>query len=171
MIVENPLSYRFIFQDDLFLLNSDKQAFHDLPGQNPQEPPVSETPKIAYNYLGGYKKKLLVVTHYPEAAFIDQTHLGALESTLKRLSYELDDIAIFNLAVYHDTGFEVITEFFAPQKVLFLGKSALPVDVAPPSFNKPGALKGFHALFTFSFDEMMNNNESKKAFWEQMKQF
>jgi hypothetical protein len=31
-------------------------------------------------------------------------------------------------------------------------------------------LNGCNTLFTFSFDEMMNSNDNKKAFWEQMKQ-
>jgi len=171
MIVENPLSYSFVFQDDLFLLNSDRQAFRDLPGPYPQETPDLETSKIAYNYLGGYKKRLLVFTHYPAVDFMDQTHLGALESTLKRLSYELDDIAIFNLAGHQDAGLEALSGFFAPQKMLFLGKSALPRGFASLPFNKTGALGGCAVLLTFSFDEMMGNNENKKAFWEQMKQF
>ncbi len=171
MIVENPLSYSFIFQDDIFLLNSDKQSFRDSPAPNAQGPSLLETPIPGYNYLGGFKKKLLIVTHYPGADFMDQTHLGALESTLKRLSHELEDIAIFNLAGYQDAEFEALAGFFAPQKMLFLGENALPKGVAPPPFNKPGALNGSHALLTFSFDEMMSNNENKKAFWDQMKQF
>jgi hypothetical protein len=170
MNVENPLSYSFIFQDDIFLLNSDKQFFRDSP-QKERELSVPETPKIAYNYLGGYKKKFLIVAHYPSVDFMDQTHFGALESTLKRLSYEMDDIALFNLAGNRDTEFEALTGFFAPQKLLILGKNALPGGVMPPYLNKPMALNGIPTLLTFSFDEMMSNNENKKAFWEQMKQF
>jgi DNA polymerase III psi subunit len=60
--------------------------------------------------------------------------------------------------------------FFKPKKLLMLGKSSLPEDIELLTLNKPQQLNNCHTLFSFSFDEMMDNNENKKAFWEQMKQ-
>lgn len=133
------------------------------------EAPIAETPKPVYKYLGGHKKKYLIVTHYPQADFIDAPHLLALESTLKRLGYEMDDVAIFNLATHGDAVFHEVTAFFTPAKLLLLGKRALPAGLPPPPLNKIDQNAGYPVLFTFSFDEMMGNNEYKKLFWEQIK--
>jgi hypothetical protein len=86
------------------------------------------------------------------------------------LEFGLDDVAIFNRAKYPDSSFEGLKDFFKPKKLLLLGKQALPEDLAPLTLNKPQQLNNCNTLFSFSFDEMMDNNEKKKAFWEQMKQ-
>ena len=93
-----------------------------------------------------------------------------MESILKRLDFSLDDAAIFNIANYSGLAFEHLLDFFKPQKLLLLGANTLPEGMEAPAFNKTGQLNNRSTLFSFSFDEMMENNENKKVFWEQMKQ-
>jgi hypothetical protein len=171
MNVENPLAYRFLLQDDIYLLAADKQAFQKKKADVAEAVVVQQTPDPAFNYLGGYKKQYLIITHYPDADFIDASHLAALESTLKRLGYEQDDAAIFNRANYHAAPFQEIIDFFKPQKMLILGNDALPAAIGAMHQNKAMPVSNVRTLLTFSFKEMMDNQENKKAFWEAMKVF
>ena len=130
-----------------------------------------ETLPVNFNYLGGHKKNFLIIVHYPGQEFIADNHLIALESILGRLGFSLNDAAILNRANYADATFDLLNDFFKPQKLLILGKSSLPAGIAAPDLNKPKQLDNCKMLFSFSFNEMMDNNELKKIFWEQMKQF
>jgi hypothetical protein len=176
--IENPAALRFIMQDEIYLLNSDKILYHTdeapLTIETPQaiEPiiTIGETLRGSFNYLGGHKKNFLVIVHYHETEFINDAHLAALESILKRLEFRLDDVAILNRADYADASFELLTGFFKPKKLLVMGKNALPAGIQSLMLNVPRQLDDCNALYSFSFDEMMSSNENKKAFWEQMKQ-
>jgi len=172
--IENPIAFNFIMQDELYLLNKDKTLYANINIAPPpiiEKQPVNiETQPINFNYLGGHKKKFLIIVHYPELEFIDDKHLTALENILKRMEFSVDDVAIFNNATYADVKFEHLTDFFKPQKLLLLGKNAMPEDMEALTLNKPQQLNNCSTLFSFSFDDMMDDNEKKKAFWEQMKQ-
>ncbi len=166
MKIENPIAFSFIMPDELYLLNKDK-----TPVAAHKEPlPVTETQPDNFNFMGGNKKNFLIIVHYPELEFIDDKHLTALESILKRLNFSVDDTAIFNIAKYAGASIKQLTDFFKPQKLLLLGQNALPTGIGPIALNKIYRSNSCPALFSFSFDEMMDNNENKKAFWEQMKQ-
>jgi len=165
MKVENPVAYRFILQDEIYLLDKDKALYMQAEPQ-----PVIQTQPVKFNYLGGHKKNFLVIVHYSDLEFIHDKHLTALQSILNRLELSLDDVAILNRATYQDASFEHLTGFFTPRKLLILGSNALPEGIDSVGLNKPAELDNCRTLFSFSFDEMMDNNEYKKAFWEQLKQ-
>jgi hypothetical protein len=131
--------------------------------------PVIQTPAAGFKYMGQNLKNFLVLTHYTTAEFIKAEHLAALESILKRKELAPDDIAIFNLANYSDTKFSQLKPFFKPTRVLVLGGDALPQDIKVLKPNKPVTSNGITVLYTYSFDEMMDNVDNKKAFWELVK--
>lgn len=172
---ENTAALHFILQDDIFLLNQDREAYSyaALPLEHPElqrEPvAVAETKQLVFNYLGGNKKKFLITVYYPGIDFMADAYLTALQNTLKRLGFEMDDVAILNLANYAGVDEEAITGFFSPKKLLIMGKNALPSGFAAIKLNVQQIINGYAMLFTYSFDEMMDSNEYKKAFWEQMK--
>ncbi len=164
MKIENPAAFRFIMQEDIYLLPADKT-------EQPVaiEQPVLTTKIADINYLGEYKKGFLIVAHYNNEEYMAAGHMTALESILKRKEYNMDDVAIFNRFTYPDVDFEQMQTYFKPQKLLLLGKSALPANSPALTFNQPQKINGYPALYTFSFDEMMDNIPSKKAFWDQVK--
>ena len=168
MKIENPAAFSFIMLEDIFLLNKDKTGIAN-PFALP--PPDAKTVVTGFNYLGSNKKKFLVVVHYPGIEFIAALHLEALQNILKRLDHTLEDIAVLNLANYAETGFDDLMEYFNPQKLLVLGEKALPNGTETLTLNMPAKINDCTALLSFSFDEMMDNLENKKAFWEKMKQF
>jgi len=165
MKVENPVAYRFILQDELYLLDKDKAMYAHAAPQ-----PIIETQPVNFNYLGGNKKNFLLVVHYTAFEFINDSHLIALQNIFKRMELDMDDVAILNRANYSDASFEHLTGFFSPRKLLLLGTDALPAGIETLTLNKLVVLNSCSTLFSFSFDEMMDNNDNKKAFWEQLKQ-
>jgi hypothetical protein len=177
--IENPAALHFIMQDDLFFLNTDKNLYNNKVVAD--ETPVAETvitapvaiaafeKPLEFKYHGKNNKNFLVLVHYPALEFIHETHLTALENILKRKGFEIDDVAIFNTAKHDGVNLETLSAYFKPQKMLVLGKNALPQGVQSLALNVPQQVSGFAALYSFSFDEMMDNNDYKKAFWEQMK--
>ena len=164
MKVETPIAFSFIMQEELYLLTKDKTTNNIA-----VTPPAVETQQVAFNFLGGNKKNFLVVVYYPALEFIEKNHFVALENILKRLGFSVDDTAVFNKAKYKDTTALQLMDFFKPEKMLLLGQPSLPKGIGLLAFNKPQHINNCHTLFSFSFDEMMDNNENKKIFWEQMK--
>jgi hypothetical protein len=164
--IENPLAFRYILSDDVYLLNNDKPQFIRIAA----EENINGPPALNFDYLGGNKKNFLVIVHYGAAKFMDDQHLSALTNTLKRLNFELDDIAIFNISGNDAIGFQAIADFFKPQRLLILGKNALPQGNGTLPFNNIATVANCRTLHTFSFSQMMDNTENKKTFWEQMKQ-
>ena len=81
MKAENPGAMRFFLQDDIYLLNADKT----LPDTPPAKS-VTETPEKKLNYSGKYKKRFLIIVHYPDQEFIHEAHLTALENILQQMS-------------------------------------------------------------------------------------
>jgi hypothetical protein len=174
---ENATALHFIMQDDIFLLNQDRQIYSEvaelaeLPAKQAQAELVIpvQTKQPEFNYLGGNKKNFLITVHYPGIDFMADSHLAALQNTLKRLGFELDDVAILNLAAHVEVDHEMIISYFSPQKMLLMGKNALPANMPLLKLNEQQINSNYKALFTFSFDEMMDSNDYKKIFWEQMK--
>jgi len=182
--VETPIALQFILQDELYLLNNDKSLYSSIntpvidevietmveitPAVETVEAVAVETP-LTFNPLGAGKTNFLILVHYPELEFIAEAHLTALENILKRKGLAMDDVAIVNMAKHSEAGFEHINKHFKPEKILMLGNKALPAGIGAIGLNIPLQIAGSTALYSFSFDEMMDSNELKKAFWEQMK--
>ena len=192
--IDNPAALQFIMQDDIFLLKSEKDMFSNRaaieervaeavaaeekiaePAQTVKavevtpvlQQPVKQAPVIKYR--GSNKSGYVVLVHYPTHEWMADAHLSALENTLKRKSIEPADIAIINMALHNGLLYEDVSAQLKPQKLLLMGKAALPAGMAAVNYNQLHQLAGITTLYTFSFDEMMDSNENKKIFWEQMK--
>lgn len=170
MIIKDAAAFQFIFQEEIYLVNSDKTLYNSNTAPGPVEAvQVEAIPDIHFSYLGGNKKNFLVIVHYQEAAVMDAKHLAALESTIKRLGFLLEDVAVFNSAKYPDASLAQLWSHFNPKKLLLLGTNTLLHEMRDLAINKLQKIKNCPALFTYSFAEMMDNTENKKVFWEQMK--
>ncbi|MBB6129912.1 hypothetical protein [Mucilaginibacter lappiensis] len=188
MKVENPVALRFILQDELYLLNTDKAFYeeretppHIIERSEPEiktQPieivsqeakPEVKTPEPTFNYLGKNLKNFLILVHYPHQEFIADAHLAALQNILKRKEFELDDVVILNMAKYSTTTIAQLATFFKPVKLLLLGQAAIPQGMTALALNTPKTSGSRTALYSFSFDEMMDSVDNKKIFWELMK--
>jgi len=195
MKIESPAAFRFIMDEELYLLNADKA---DLAAAKPAEPvmvevlaepepvvmavspavetpaqpepaPVAAPPAFAPQYLGKNQKGLLILVHYTAHQFMADDHLTALTNILKRKELSIDDVAIANIIHHPDASFEQFCAFFKPQKVLLMGQKTLIAGIEPLAVNQLKQAAGRTLLHSLSFDEMMTSNDHKKAFWDQMK--
>lgn len=176
MRIENPAALRFIIDDDIYLLDKDKptmaipaQPATAIPSLATTLPPPVETPVTNFKYMGGNKKNFLIIVHYTDNEFIDITHLTALENILKRKELHIDDVAILNIHNHDSVSISEIATHFTPQKLLLMGKNAMPQNMQVMTLNQITNQDNYLVLYSFSFDEMMSSNENKKAFWDQMK--
>lgn len=208
MKVDNPQAFRFILQDELYLLPEDKVAGPiaappvavkavepDIPAviaplsqlaatpvipssareiepantASPVIPQSIQTPRPAFNYLGGNNKNFVILVNYASDEHIPAAHLTAMESILKRKDLVLDDVAIFNIHQHQPLAIAKVAELLKPLKMVIMGKEALPQGIGNLPFNSPVQGKKTTVLYSFGFDEMMSSNENKKAFWDQMK--
>lgn len=176
MNLDTPLNQlQHFLPEELFLLRADREAYRN-PAPQPVEPvtlpvTIDETPAISFKYLGGNQKNFLVLTHYTSDEFIAEAHLNALISTVTRLNYSLQDLAIINLAQNPVATWQEFLQFFNPRKLLILGSKALPANLPTLNLNEADQADDCQALYTFAFDEMMGNKENTKAFWNQIKTF
>lgn len=184
MRVEDTAAYRYLYNEDIFLLNSEKHLFNGEPltvepeNTKLQSEPETEAETLAQtvkpspiSYFGQNKKSLLVLTHYTDETFIAADHQAALEATLKRKDYTIDDIAIVNTAGNDGLTLSAMREQLNPSKLLVLGKQASMAELSELTFNQPQQINNLPVLITFAFGEMMSSNENKKTFWEQVKNF
>jgi hypothetical protein len=211
MKVDNPQAFRFIMQDEIYLLNKDKGVNITPPATSPVvtdkpepatvtaevteqpaqiapvvneqlvSPPqpaavaaptpeqVIQTVEAEFNYLGKNNKNFLVLVNYTAETHIAGTHLAALQNILKRKELDLDDVAILNVNKYAPVKLAALAAFFAPTRLVIMGKDALPDGIGNLPLNQPLQGKKTHVLYSFSFDEMMSSNDNKKIFWEHMK--
>jgi DNA polymerase III psi subunit len=178
--VDNPLAFRYLLQEDLFLLPADKVAKPSPVAQNtnavpnaaiePDETPLPlQTPEVKFNYLGSNNKRFLILVNYHTEEHIAAHHLTALTNILKRMELAIEDVAILNTHKQASVTMDKLVKELEPQKLLVLGKAALPTELAVLELNKPAAHGSIKTLYSFSFDEMMDSNDMKKAFWDQMK--
>ncbi len=179
-------------QDELYLLPADRTAYLSAEPASPvvseaepiapvtaaPEPtkteavaPAVETPVITFKYMGGNKKKLLILTHYPSAQHIVDEHLTPLMSTLARINYTEDDIALLNMATVNGKAWTDLLAFFAPVKLLILGAKAHPAGIDTLTAHQIQQLGNVMALHTFAFEEMMTSVDNKKIFWNLVKTF
>jgi hypothetical protein len=163
--VEDTNALHFIFPDEIYLLDEDKPLYSISATPTPE----IKTLPVSFNYLGSNKKNFVLLVHYPLHEFIQDDHLVALESILTAKKLSLEDVAIVNIAKQNVLGYGDIQSFFQAKTIVLLGKDALPEALPPAKLNVIEEVNGLKLLHTFSFDEMMDNNINKKAFWEQVK--
>lgn len=208
MKVDNPQAFRFIMQDEIYLLDKDKPVNTTPPDAAPvvtekQKPvatsadatepsaliippvkeqpaapeapvatapqPIIQTVEPEFNYLGKNNKNFLVLVNYAAEKHIAETHLAALENILKRKDLSIDDVAILNINKYAPVKLAALAAYFAPTRLVIMGKESLPEGIGNLPINQPLQGKKTHVLYSFSFDEMMSSNDNKKIFWEHMK--
>src|SRR4051812_36269124 len=104
MKVDNPYAFRFIMEDEIYLLDKDKgvktiPSTEEISGNEPPAigEPIVKKPTISFNYLGDNNKRFLVLVNYAAENFIAVEHLTALENILKRKELAIADVAILNM--------------------------------------------------------------------------
>ncbi|MVN90768.1 hypothetical protein [Mucilaginibacter aquatilis] len=129
------------------------------------------TPALTFNYLGGNQKNFLILVCYTDIDHMPAEHLNALTGTLTRINYMQDDVAILNMAKANSKLWTDISHFFKPEKLLILGKNALPAAMPALNPNEIQHTAQVKTLYTFGFGNMLGNKDYTRIFWNLIKTF
>lgn len=163
--IEEPGALSLILQEEIYLLKSERYLYNAISKQ----PPVVAEASPVLHFLGKNKSNFLILVYYPDNEFMHDIHRAALENILKRKELGLDDVAIVNLHHHSAVDAETLMAYFSPKKIVIMGSGAFPHGMQKINLNRIEQNDNRATLYSFSFEEMMNDNERKRLFWEQMK--
>ena len=177
----NPLALQYLLTEDLYLVDevAGQAPAADQPPVKVEEAPLKETlPEPAkeqpaeyssFDYLGENNKYVLLLTSDAAQKIMAPKELEALQSILGAKKMEMKDVALVNLHRYPGATFAGLKSFFVCSKVVLFGINPQQIQLPPMASNKITDFQGTKILATFSFAEMMDNLDKKKAFWTEMK--
>ncbi len=177
----NPLALQYLLTEDLYLVDevAGQAPAADQPPVKVEEAPLKETlPEPAkeqpaeyssFDYLGENNKYVLLLTSDAAQKIMAPKELEALQSILGAKKMEMKDVALVNLHRYPGATFAGLKSFFVCSKVVLFGINPQQIQLPPMASNKITDFQGTKILATFSFAEMMDTLDKKKAFWTEMK--
>ena len=150
----NPLALHHLLDDTLYGVET-KQVQTQKMGNT-----------ASFNFLGENKQHILYLVENSQSTYFSAPAQDAFIKTIQALSLSLADVAVLN--IYNlSTSFELehIISFFKPIKLILAGLH--PQSIKLPAFplNTQTVHLGIKILYTHSFEEMLSDNQKKKAFW------
>lgn len=175
LTTQHSLALQLLMTDDIYIIpekNLPTEAV--LENQVLPEKTISVEDTISvksFEYMGENNKYFLILVD-------DKTHKD-LNNTLKEMllkimlakGLELRDIAILNLHRYPKAVFSDLKDFFVSNRMVLFGISPQQIGLPSISVNEPGKYLNVKVLATYSLEEMKNEVEKKKVFWNVMKPF
>lgn len=171
----NPLALHFLMNEDLYRFQEEEilqpEALHTNVAQVKDETIEAreETADQGYEYYGENNRYILLLVDSPDHKVMAQKELDALQNTLSAKKLEMKDVAIVNLAHYPDATFQKLKEFFVCSSLVLLGVSCKRIKMQEVPLNLITTVEGTKVLATYSFAEMLDSNDKKRAFWNEMK--
>lgn len=131
-----------------------------------------EDRKEAFVFDGNKDKGILFILRYQEYPYFSPEAQDAFVKILEATKIKKEEVALVNLAhPDNPNDFKMIMEYFSPTKIILLGVE--PKSLKLPEIEHNSYMKGRIAVVfnTFSFEEMFDNVEKKRAFWGEFKNF
>lgn len=190
----HPVALHFLMTEDIYGLKEEMEAVpakaattesikpaaaterSEAPATEAIKPAVAAGPSDAradqqpvFDYQGENNKYILLVHHTPGQKYLPSAELDALKSILAAKKMELKDVAILNLAHYPGASYLQLKNFFACSSIVLFGVQPAALKLSDLPMNALGAQDGLRILYTFSFPDMLKDNDRKRAFWAEMK--
>lgn len=170
LLTSDPRALRMLMTEEIFLIKEEQPA---LPANEPQ-PEVSEIPAelpADFTYLGENNKYFLILVKDEKHPHLNKEHQEMLLKIIQAKGLELRDVAILNLNRYPGIKFKAIKDFFAPSRVVFFGINPQIIGFPAMASNEPQKAEEVKALTTYHFDEMKDDVNKKRTFWNVLKSF
>lgn len=173
---DDPVALRYLMSDTLFDIGETDLDDADLADVNAEFTLAQETSKNQeLTFLGKNQSGFLFVFHdqaRPEQHRLPDPEMEAFEKILGALELKIDDIALINIASIQPN-FSDLLSFFKPRKVIVLGTplhlTGLHDLESQPALHQVFFKEKLSVLHSYSFNEMMDNVDRKRAFWSNMK--
>lgn len=168
-----------LFTDDLYLIDESPKALSAQPVKKepiikPDETIQSEvnvSPGTDFEYLGDNNKYFLILIEDKIHTRMNPAHQEMLLKIMGAKKLELRDLAILNINRYPEIKFDALKNFFSCNRVVLFGVTPAQIGLPAAGINKASSAGSIKILPTYSLEEMRNNDDKKREFWNVMKNF
>ncbi|MCH8319169.1 MAG: hypothetical protein IIA88_11865 [Bacteroidetes bacterium] len=156
----NPNLLSLFMKEDIYLINEGEGIGADGSGSEEK-----------LEYLGEFKKQLLILVEDNENAYLSESDKEFLENILRAIEHTYKDIALLNLGnpalKRLKVDFQSLADYFDFTKLIIFGDLFNQVsDIKSPQKYHPYSKEGQTILLADSLDEIKNDIEKKKKLWE-----
>lgn len=117
-------------------------------------------------FWGANEKNILFLLYHSKPDYFTEGAKDAFLKILSALKLSIEDVAVFNNGGTEELPFETIRTFFNPKICIFMGWKA---EEGNAPLNEIVEQNGIMMLSTYNFEEMLEDDEKKRAFWKSMK--
>lgn len=134
------------------------------------EAPPAEPATPDWKSLGGNKKNILVVVHYPQDLHLPDPSFQFLSQLLNACKFTPNDVAIVNRHNYPGLDYKAITDHFRSSQVLLFGTTTaafgLPFEIPQYQVQQFDGLTVVHAP---ALHELKEDKPAKTQLWASLK--
>lgn len=128
-----------------------------------------EEESTIFDYLGENNRYMVIVHHSNGSKFMPSKEVESLTSILHAKKMEMKDVAVVNIASYPSATAAGLRQYFACSSIVLLGVSPQQLKLPEIPLNSISQWQGINVLFTYDFPGMLDSNDKKRAFWNEMK--
>jgi len=177
LLSHNPASLKMLFTEDIYSVKekeglSVKQHCTSEPeDKKPDTLEVEPDQQASYEYLGDNNKYFLVLHDDKIHTGMNPVHKEMLLKVMAAKKLELRDLAIVNISRYPNVKFNSLKSFFSCTRVTLFGIQPSDIGLQSLNLNKEQNADNVKLLATYSLEDMRNNADKKREFWNVMKTF
>ena len=177
LLSQDPATLQMLFTDDIYLVPEKKVVNSEtlplIKSEEKVESQILPETKVdvptTFDYQGDNNKYFLVLIDDKIHTRMNPVHLEMLLKVMNAKKLELRDLAILNISRYPDVEFSALKTFFSCSKMVLFGITPSKIGLPPVNINKAETRMGVKMLATYSLEEMRNNADKKREFWNVMK--
>lgn len=166
MITNNPLALSYLLSDDIYQLN-DQPAPTLTAGQTDGDH-QQEMSSLFSSYEGGNGRSVLFLHSTSGSESLLPQDKEAFLKILAARGWTINDIALLNISGL-SCKLRQLKDFFACNALVLLGGDPSLIGLKEVKQHATHEYEGLKLLCTYSFDEMHNNNDMKRVFWNEIK--
>jgi hypothetical protein len=171
LLTDHPIALGYLFNETLFALPS---RISDEGGASlaqtaeieEKQAEASASALPSWNIQGKVGNPLAFFVLDPNHAFLSESSWLAFSKTLQALGISSEEVTLFNLA-------QCASPSEAQSLLLYVQASQMiGLGVQPHQWDiQPNRFPSIQFLWTSSYEEMLDNIDKKRTFWNQIKQF
>lgn len=159
LLTRHPVALSHLFNETLFNIPDERLSEHTTEQKKAIAAAPPEQSKKEILFKGENRKKILFFVNDFRNAYFSKEAEDAFQKTLRALGLSIPDVTVINLKSNAHSIQELVLHFDA-QFIIGLG-----VELGGLAKNEVKESNGKKYLSTFSFDEMLEDVNSKKVFW------
>ena len=184
LLSQNQAALKMLFTDDIYFIPENTPTAPLQPQLSPaaktevpltavesMDPEAKISVPADFDYLGENNKYFLVLIDDKIHTRINPVHQEMLLKVMSAKKLELRDLAILNISRYPEVKFNVLKTFFSCSRIVMFGVSPAEIGIPPVKANTIASAGTVKVLATYGLEEMRNDADKKREFWNVMKNF